>query len=277
MPRRIIDFVYSIMERIQSKSLLAAVKQQGLAPLFGQLSRLVPNISEQYSSFVLDSFYLKTKVRAQHAFQISMVENAFSCLNINPELGVTIVDIGDSSGIHLQYLHGLYRNIRALSVNLDEKAVEKIKNKGMEAIHARAENLKQYSVQADVFLSFEMLEHLSDPLQFLHSLSETECRTLVVTIPYLAESRIGLLHIRQLQRQEIHAETTHIFELSPEDWRLLFLHSGWQIIYDKIYYQFPRVGLWRLTKKLWKRTDFEGFYGAVLVRNNEWSKLYKDW
>jgi 2-polyprenyl-3-methyl-5-hydroxy-6-metoxy-1,4-benzoquinol methylase len=147
----------------------------------------------------------------------------------------------------------------------------------MEAIHARAENLDDYSVHADIFLSFEMLEHLFDPVQFLHKLSETGCRALVVTIPYLAQSRVGLHHIRHLQYRNVSAENTHIFELSPEDWRLIFLHSGWQIHYDNIYLQYPSNGLWRLTKTLWKNADFEGFYGAVLVKENDWSRLYKDW
>ncbi|MDD5434875.1 MAG: hypothetical protein PH343_05540, partial [Nitrospira sp.] len=94
---------------------------------------------------------------------------------------------------------------------------------------------------------------------------------------YLAQSRVGLHHVRQLLKTEVSAETTHIFELSPADWKLIFMHAGWSVYYDKIYFQYPSHGLLRLTKSLWKKMDFEGFYGAVLIRDTSFSKLYKDW
>lgn len=277
IPEWMIDCLRASDERMRMRSILAAVREQGLVPLYERLSKLVPDITEQYSTFVLGSDYLRTKVRAQHAFQISMVEKAFDRLEIVPGEGVTLVDIGDSSGTHLQYLRGLYPAIRSLSVNLDAEAVEKIREKGMEAVHARAEELDAYSIRADLFLSFEMLEHLSDPIRFLHDLAQAECRGFVLTVPYMAKSRVGLHHLRRGQRREVFAENTHIFELSPEDWRLIFQHSGWKILYERIYLQYPRTGVWRVAKPLWRRTDFEGFYGAILVRDHSWSRLYRDW
>ncbi|KKL99163.1 hypothetical protein LCGC14_1817200 [marine sediment metagenome] len=111
-----------------------------------------------------------------------------------------IVDIGDSAGAHLQYIMGLYsknKDIKCLSVNLDEKAVRKIREKGLEAIHARAEDLHKYDVNADIFLCFELLEHLMNPCQFLYELSSrTNVKYLIVTIPYVRGSRVGLHHIR---------------------------------------------------------------------------------
>jgi hypothetical protein len=277
IPEHMINAIRVADERIRQRSIRAAIREQGLFPLCERLSGLVPDISAQYSTFALDSAYLRTKVRAQHAFQISMVEKAFERLDIVPKGGVTLVDIGDSSGTHLQYLRGLYPEIRSLSVNLDAEAVEKIRAKGMEAVHARAEELGTYSIHADLFLSFEMLEHLSDPLRFLHDLSRTECRGFVLTVPYLAASRVGLHHLREGQQREVFAENTHIFELSPEDWRLIFRHSGWEVSYDRVYLQYPQKGVWRVMKGVWRKTDFEGFYGAVLTRDDAWSRLYRDW
>ena len=63
---------------------------------------------------------------------------------------------------------------------------------------------------------------------------------MLVTVPYVKSSRVGLHHIRNRSRAPVGAEGTHILELSPEDWTLLMLHAGWRVIYQKIYYQYPR-------------------------------------
>ncbi len=259
-------------------SIRAAVREQKLLSLYNELSEIVPDITHQYSSLELDTEFLKTNTRALHAFQIALVNDALKSIESKH---MTIVDIGDSAGTHLQYLSELNkdRNFRCLSVNTDEEAVKRIQQKGMEAICARAENLTTHSIDADIFLSFEMLEHLMNPSEFLRSLSvKTNCKAFVITVPYLAQSRVGLHHIRQNQRRNVSAENTHIFELSPNDWKLIFKHSGWAIVSDRIYYQYPRMSLFRcILKKLWIRSDFEGFYGAILKPDQSWSDLYSGW
>jgi hypothetical protein len=74
----------------------------------------------------MEGSYLKTKVRAQHALQLSLAQKAIEIVDKKAS-EATIVDIGDLSGTHLTYLHGLYGDINALSVNLDPVAVQKIK------------------------------------------------------------------------------------------------------------------------------------------------------
>lgn len=192
-----------------------------------------------------------------------------------------IVDVGDSSGTHLQYILGLYpqgKDARCLSVNLDENAVKKIKQKGLEAMNVRAEDLYKYNISADLFLCFEMLEHLTDPSRFLYGLSaKTKAKYLIVTVPYVKSSRVGLHHIRLSDTDAVCAERTHIFELSPEDWKLIMRHSGWEVVKEKLYLQYPRRSFLRITSPLWKRFDFEGFYGLVLKKDDTWSSKYKDW
>lgn len=274
---RILKKLKKLYEDIQTISLKKAVQEQGLKDIYEKLCKIVPDISSQYSTFEINTPYLETKVRSQHAFQISLVSKTLDILDLNKEK-LTIVDIGDSSGTHIMYLQGLYGEFNSLSVNLDEKAVEKIKSKGLNALCARAEDLESYDISADLFLSFEMIEHLFNPIDFLHSMAEkTSCKAFVVTVPYLATSRVGLHHIRQNNKKPVEAENTHIFELSPYDWRLIFKHSGWAIKYDRIYLQYPKRSWLRITKNIWKKNDFEGFYGAILTRDNTWSKLYKSW
>ena len=265
----------NFLNALYLKSLRSAIAEQKLSQLYLELEKIVPDISEQYSCFKLDSEYLVTNVRGMHSFQISLTNEAISMTNKTP---LTIVDIGDSSGTHIQYINGIHKNIKCLSVNLDMTAVNKIKAKGLEAIFSRAEDLHNHSITADIFLSFEMLEHLTDPIRFLHQLSEkTSCQYFVVTIPFIRKSRVALHHIRQNIRMDKSAENTHIFELSPDDWKLIFKHSGWDIASEKIYYQYPRKNILWFMKYFWRSSDYEGFYGAILKRDNTWSNLYKDW
>lgn len=258
------------------KSLESAAKEQKLCELRKKLKEIVPEITNQYSSFKIDNPYLEINVRNLHAFQLSLVNTIIGKFE-KP----VIVDIGDSAGTHLQYIIGLNpenKSINCLSVNMDQKAVDRIRNKGLIAVCARAEELQKYNVNADMLLCFEMLEHLMNPCYFLHELSsKMNVKYLLITVPYLKKSRIGLHHIRNVGENEVFAENTHIFELCPADWKLLVQHSGWQILHEKIYLQYPKYGLLRITQPLWKRFDFEGFYGLILERDDTWSSKYLDW
>jgi len=277
LPNSVIHQIRNKRDLFLIKSIYAAVKEQGFLDIMDQLVISVPDITHQYSTFDLNSDYLKTNVRAMHAFQIYLVNHALNSLN---KKNLTIVDIGDSSGTHIQYLRNLYKDydMRFISVNMDKTAVNKIKEKGLEAIHCRAEELSHYSINADIFLSFEMLEHLMNPISFLKDLSDkTTCERFVVSVPYLSSSRVGLHHIRNDAKRKCTSENTHIFELSPSDWRLLFMHSGWSIISEKVYLQYPTKSPLKVMKGYWKKYDFEGFYGAILSRDHSWSQLYNGW
>ncbi len=261
---------------------LKAAEEQNLLPLMNELEKIVPDevLIKQYTNIPEERFahsYWKTKLRCQHSFQISMVLKAIELSNLqNKE--ITIVDIGDSSGTHILYLKHLQKNIRSLSVNIDEKAVEKIKRRGLEAICCSAEEVDKYNIYPDIFMSFQTLEHILSPIHFLKTMSDkVNCKYFVITIPYHKRSGMRLYYIRQNILQKIHAETLHIFELSPDDWKLIFKFCGWKIVFEKVYYQYPQRGIYRLTKAAWSAYDFEGFYGVILEKDDTYKKLYMNW
>ncbi len=276
IPKSIKPFFRKTYQLIMKTSIAKASKEQGLKNLADKLAEIVPDIMNQYTTCKIDNPYTTVKVRNQHAFQVSLVNEVISEFE-NP----TIIDIGDSAGTHLQYIIGLHsKNIKlqCLSVNLDAQAVEKIKQKGLDAVNARAEDLHKYNIDADIFLCFEMLEHLMNPCHFLHELStKTNAKYMVITIPYLKNSRVGLHHIRGGALRNVYAENTHIYELSPNDWKLLVQHSGWNVAQERIYFQYPKREFLWITKALWRRFDFEGFYGMILTKDNTWSSKYMDW
>jgi len=260
---------------LRPASLRAALKEQKLDDLYARLCKIVPDIDGQYTDTKISNAYIRLKVRAVHAFQVSLVKQAVKLFG-QPEC---LVDIGDSSGTHIQYLKSeLGNDLQTLSVNLDQDAVARIRAKGLDAECCRAEDLSGKGIKADCFLLFETLEHLSDPVAFLYQLAKTgDCKCLVLTVPYLASSRVGLHHVRGNRKSRVTPENTHIFELSPEDWKLLFRHAGWRVMFERIYLQYPRRHPLAWMKGHWRDEDFEGFYGVILQPDAEWADRYTGW
>ena len=271
-------FIYSACKL---QSLKSALKEQRLDNTFLELKKIIKNYSDQYNHVKIEGEYWNYKVRALHAFQVNFGINSINLVRKNLKKdNLTIVDIGDSSGTHSLYLKKLVKesNLKLVSVNLDTNAIKKIKEKGLEAIHSKAEELSKYNINPDLFMSYQTVEHLNSPITFLKSISQnSNCEYFLLTVPYILNSRLGLEHIRENSENKVHAENIHIFELSPNDWKLLFKHSGWEVVNEKIYYQYPRLHPLRILKNTWAKYDFEGFYGVLLKKNHYWTNKYLDW
>jgi len=270
-------------QRIASWSIASALPQNSFSGLVHTLKQIVPDISKQYSRENPEyNAYWELKTRAMHAFQCALMLEAVNDFYSNK---LIVVDIGDSAGTHMLYLKELAKDrfpVETVSINLDHRAVDKIRSRGLSALVKRAEDIEPEDVggEVDLFTSFEMIEHLHNPAIFLRRLArKTSCKRMLVTVPYVKQSRVGLHHIRNQMKDVIFAEDEHIFELNPEDWTLLFLHSGWRVISSRIYYQYPRR--WPIVstilKTFWKTIDFEGFWGALLIKDTTYSDFYKDW
>ncbi len=270
-----------LFERAGFWSIRASLFFSGRDKMVRALRKVVPDISDQEECEKnCFSPYLEVKRRGMHAFQCGLMLRAVDKLSRRKDAGRTlVVDIGDSAGTHMRYLKELtksYADIDALSVNLDERAIAKIKAKGMKALLCRAENLNVDGYDVDLFTSFEMVEHLHDPVRFLRRLAKSGKGEFLLTVPYLRQSRVGLHHIRQRSVAAVRAEDVHVFELSPADWRLLFMHAGWRVCWEETYLQYPAFLAW-LMGWFWRRFDYEGFWGVMLTRDPAYAEAYKDW
>ncbi|MAF96551.1 MAG: hypothetical protein CMM60_12455 [Rhodospirillaceae bacterium] len=278
-------------ETLVLKTLVSSVdracKEYGLSDLRRTLESLVPNISDQCSGYTLSESWSQI-VRARHALQICQVQRAISLLDST--LKLSIVDIGDSSGVHLEYIRALNERIRfsTLSINNDEIAVSKIRDKGFPTLKTRIESMHgdpEFIADANIYLCFETMEHLRDPTTFLHNLASlTGCEYLVLSVPYVRQSRVGLHQLRsqpgrvmKAEQRPFNAETTHIFELCPQDWNLLFRFTGWRIVDQFIFTHYPRREALSLCRYLWRRLNFDGHYAVVLEPDDSVARLYEDW
>lgn len=231
---------------------------------YDKISSFGIDITQQYTASQLDTAYLRVNVRALHAFQYSLAVSA-----AESGQNLSIIDIGDSNGTHCQYLQRTFLGIETLSVNTDKEAVKRIRAKGLRAIQDSID-VFPYNYKDDVsfIMLFEVLEHLENPIEAFMSLRWVSDK-IILTVPYVKRSRIGMHHIRDKNYdKELTPENTHIFELSPEDWKLIFEYTGWKVVKEDIHYQYPRSWFlvsW-LLKLYWRRFDFEGFYGVILER-----------
>ena len=279
------DYYRRFILNINTKSLISALNEQGYKKLIVDLRKIVPDISDQYSFLknTLNEHYHELKIRGMHAFQCKLMLGVLDNYHKNTSNKINVVDIGDSSGTHMLYLKDFMKDrldIDSYSVNLDPGAIKKIENKGLKALLCRAEDLDLGEQKIDLFVSFEMVEHLHNPSIFFRRLAKkSNGDKIVITVPYRKKSRVGLSYLRSEIKKEVHAENVHIFELSPEDWTKLMLHSGWRVVSNEIYYQYPRKLplLRKIFARYWERTDYEGFWGAILEKDLTYSELYQDW
>lgn len=273
----------AVLHTIMASSLRGAIRENRWAELIEKQRRIVPDLRSQYSSDFPDEEYQRfwdIKLRAQHAFQTSYALEALAMLNGR---NLTVVDLGDSSGHHGMYLEGLAapnKIARAISVNFDPVAIGKIRAKGRQAIHDRVENLPSHGIKADLLVCFETLEHLTDPVRFLHAIAiKNVSDTLLVTVPYRRHSRFGGSHMRMALNEmpaRLTAEQVHMYEFSPSDWTTLFRFAGWRVVSTRIFLQYPSAFLMRPIAAIWRKYDLEGFFGAILVRDTAVSDRY-DW
>jgi hypothetical protein len=273
----------AVYQTLSAKSLERAIREQGLSRLVEECRRIIPNIADQYTEgFIPEEYerYWEPKMRGLHAFQVQCMLDAIAHLKKD---NLVLVDIGDSCGNHGRYLNTLTppnKISRVISVNLDPAAIEKVKAKGQEAILCRAEELDLGQQNVDLFMSFETVEHLTDPARFFYKLAVSgKSEYFLMTVPYVAASRVGLSELRSPMSlpEKIYAEALHIFEFSAEDWTLLARFGGWKPVFTRIYRQYPQKSPLRLTAPLWKKLDYEGFFGVLLKRDLTVANRYQAW
>jgi len=270
----------AMYEKAAEFSIKLSLVENRFGRMIKKLRKIEPDISKQYSNQKEFNSYWEIKIRALHAFQCSLL---LKTLKYFPKGRLTVVDIGDSAGTHMKYLKELGKDtydIDTISVDLDPIAIEKIKFRGQKAVLCRAEDLDLAGTEVSLFTSFEMVEHLHDPALFFRRLAKkSKCGKMLITVPYMRKSRVGLHNVRQGLKNEVFAEGEHIFELNPADWKLLLLHSGWKITHEETYFQYPRTLLFisALLGFCWRKMDFEGFWGAILEKDSSFSECYKSW
>lgn len=239
--------------------------------------KLIPDFRQHYS-FLVESNEIEKRIRLLVVFETFFVKKEID--RIIAENGkCSYADIGDSDGsVRLLLKHYLNSNqLDTVGINLQKSAVDKMKKKGLNAICADAQSLGDRGLNYDIVSLFETLEHLPDPIRFLAGMTTVVKNRLIVSVPFIRRSRVGLAYLSNnwAEDNKPTIENTHIFELSPKDWKKIFLHSGWKVEKELKLMMFPATGISRfILQPFWRFVSFEGFWFVSLIKNDRYSSKY---
>lgn len=135
-----------------------------------------------------------------------------------------IIDVGDTSGILFKAM-----GKDGLSVNINNEAVEFIRQNGISADIQDAEALTYGNKSFDYAFCFQCLEHMKNPLRALDELGRVVKKKVFLSIPYVERTHIFdknfSVNIKKLpvelggygQREEVKDFDCHVFEFSTKD------------------------------------------------------------
>lgn len=132
--------------------------------------------------------------------------------------GVSVLDIGDTSGM---FLRALGKN--GVSLNINQECVDFIRSKGLEAVQGNAESLDFDDNSFDYVLSFQCLEHLPNPIKALNEWGRVARKRVFLSIPYVDSTRIYNIdywvNLKKTSWKEdsVRSVDCHIFEFSTKD------------------------------------------------------------
>lgn len=248
-----------------------------LKDLWAYSTQIIPNLKEHFT-IPVESDEIEDRIRLLIIYETQFVRNEIDKL-MEGQNQCSFADVGDSDG-SVQILLNKYNygsNLSTVGINLQQSAVEKIKSKGLNAFCADALKLGDMGKSYDIVSLFETLEHLSDPIGFLEGIKQAVKHHLVVSIPYIRKSRIGLSYLSKKwpQDRKPTIENTHIFELSTGDWKKIFNHTGWRICSQRKLLMYHPYRLSRvLLQPYWRYISFEGFWFVTLSKDSKFSDRY---
>lgn len=219
-------------------------------------------------------YRIRFLIAAEASFVKSEVQRIISIKN-----KCNYLDIGDSDGSVRILLENIIDNpcFKTMGVNLQKSAVEKIRANGLEALHMDAMDVGSTGVTYDIVSVFETLEHLPDPIGFLKQIHNVVGQKMVISVPVVPRSRVSLRYLEaKSMANNVNIENVHIFELSRDDWKKIFLHTGWKVENEWTLLQFPKFGILRLIMQTyWRMVSFEGFWFVTLTKDTKFMDSYK--
>jgi hypothetical protein len=271
-------YIVALKNHISLSSVNKIIKADGeLAEIWELSKKHYPDFKNHFANEVV-SEEVEARIRLLVVKEVSFIKEVISnLLNVKPH--VSYADVGDSDGSVQLILREFFQDsqLSSVGINMQKQAVKKIEQLGLDAIWADAIDLAKQDISYDVISLFETFEHLSDPIGFLNNIRGIVKENLVVSVPFVRKSRIGLGYLSDSWPEAIKPtiENQHIFELSPVDWTKLFLHSGWRVNSEIKLLMYPKKSLYRLVlEPYWRRISFDGFWFASLVKDETYSSKY---
>ena len=246
-----------IFNIISSSAILAAKSEdEDLDKIWETSLKIAPSLDRHFVNTSLENEAL-LRIRYLLCGEVYFLKNIIEKL-FRLEKKCTYLDIGDSDGYVYLVLNEVMKgyNVKYLGINLQKKAVQKIREKGLEAECTDAMEVRKRGKAYDLVSLFETLEHLVNPIEFLEGVHDVVGKRLIISVPLVQRSRVGLQYLSRNwpQNKVPTIENTHIFELSLKDWTKILTHTGWEIENQWKLKQFPSFGLnGFIMKHIWRK------------------------
>lgn len=264
---------------LSKKAVLAAKNEDpALARLWDLSLKIIPGLEDHFIGVKLTE---EAVLRARHLicaetyFVKSLVEKKYE-----KHIPWSYLDIGDSDGsVRLLLMESLKGyNYKSSGINLQQKAVERMREKGLNAEHIDAMELGKAGRIYNIVSVFETLEHLPDPVGFLMNIHQAVGERLIISVPFVHKSRVSLRYLDNdwpLDKVPT-IENIHVFELSPDGWERIFKHSGWAIERQWKLLQFPSKGILKnIMGYAWRKISFEGYWFVSLRKDDTFKRKFK--
>jgi SAM-dependent methyltransferase len=130
-----------------------------------------------------------------------------------------VLDVGAASGLVLLGLVGR----RRCGVDRQHACVKRMRESGLEARVADAQELPFKTAEFDWVFLFECLEHIHSPLLAVQEAARVSGSGVAVSVPVFRRSRVHPARGGEFDGDR------HVYELSPADWVRLFAHAGLRV------------------------------------------------
>ena len=273
------NYIKEIFYKLSAMAVMRSIKENPEMNSMWNLSfDILSDLSDHFATVKLSGESL-LRIRMLICAQAVFMTNIINQMNNAGEIIENYVDIGDSDGSTRMLLEKTMKNhnINSLGINIQAKAVELIKNNGLEAECMDAMDLNKQDRKFDLVSVFETLEHLPNPIGFLQNMQDVVNKRLIISVPLIVNSRVGLRYMtdKWTKGENPTIANNHVFELAPEDWTKLFWHTGWRVEHEFRLKQFPKAGLLKMIMQYtWRKISFEGFYFVSLIKDSNYSSQY---
>lgn len=160
-----------------------------------------------------------------------------------------VADIGCGAGSFLDYVSGVSKSVVAVEPSKVYQRV--LSRKGFSTYSYAVDALPDWKGQVDVITSFDVIEHVEDPLAFMRDTYELVSPTGVVITGTPTDAPIMRRLLGTHYEKQVLFSTQHLWIFSKDNLRLIAEKAGFQRIEAKYFQRYGLENLlgWCLEKK----------------------------
>ena len=182
--------------------------------------------SQNYAHWNRTIFPASEQARREKLFRPRAARLVEICDRLEVGRG-TLLEIGAGFGTFCEEIRAFDRFSRVVALEMTPDLAATCRKRGLDVIESPVEKLDGSSIRADVVASFEVIEHLFRPIDFVSSIHRilSPGGLLILTCPNL----LGF-DILELRERSIAVDHEHLNYFHPASLRLLLERAGFELL-----------------------------------------------